>query len=190
MDDMPKGKGVVEVPMTAAQPDQGITSEELKASLLNDLQAALTAGDFKKVASISKDIAQMQAKADKAEIDAKLAKLDSIRVKVLTVMEKAAKVLVDSKELDEADGIWFSWDFGEAKASVRLTKAAPKAKGSSGGGAGKKFDVSTDTLLASHGHEPNGESGLSLKASYEATTDGNKRYQIRTKLLKLAGYIS
>lgn len=159
-----------------------------ETELMAELTKALESKDFKAVAAASRKLDQAVKTAEKAETDAKLAALDAIKDKVASVISKAVKPLVDSGELDSADGIWYSYDFGEAAPVIRLTKTAPRAARSGGGGGGKKFDVITDDMLARHGQEEY-KDGLNFQQAWESSTDKNWRYSIRQKLLKAEGLI-
>jgi len=161
------------------------TEAELKA----ELGKAYEAGDFKVIAAVARKIDQAVKATEKAELEVKRAALDTIKDKVATAINKAVKGIVDSGELDAADGIWYSYDFGEQAPVVRLMKSQPRAarSGSSGGG-GKKFDISTDDMLSRHGQEEY-KDGLNFQQAYESSTDKNWRYAIRQKLLKLDGVI-
>ena len=171
---------------TQAQPVTGVKQPTQK-ELMTELQTALSKGDFKAVATVSRKIDTMTKAAEKAEQDAKRAALDKVIEAVKSAIVKAIKPLIDSKQLDAADGIWFSYDFGEQAPAVRLTKTAARAA-RTGGGTGKKFDVSTDSMLAKHGTEKFNDE-LTFQQAYEQNTDKNWRYAIRTKLLKLEGII-
>ena len=157
-----------------------------EADLMAKLDIAMKSGDFKAVARVANEVAKLQKTQEQAEQDAKLAVLATITEKTKTTIAKALKPLVDGGELDQADGIWYSNDFGEKLVACRLVKSAPKKAG--GGGGGKRFDVSSDDLLAKYGDQE-WKDGISFKQAHESNTDGNFRYAIRQKLLKLGGYI-
>ncbi len=169
---------------TAEQPVAEPVSEE---QLMVELEAALKSKDFKAVAAASRKLDQAVKAKEKAELDVKRAALDKMIDKVKGAITKAVKPLVDSGELDAADGIWYSYDFGEQAPVVRLMKTQPKAA-RAGTGGGKKFDISTDDMLAKHGQEEY-KDGLNFQQAYESSTDKNWRYAIRQKLLKLEGVI-
>lgn len=156
--------------------------------LMSELQVALTKGDFKAVAQISRKIDQTTKATEKAELEAKLAALKEISDEVAKAITDAITPYVDSGQLDVADGIWFSYDFGEQAPTIRLTKTTAKAPRVGGGGTGKKFDISTDDMLAKHGDKEY-KDGKTFKQAYDENTDKNWRYAIRTRLLKLEGII-
>ena len=160
-----------------------------EADLMAQLNTAMKSGDFKAVAKVANEVAKLQKTREQAEQDAKLAVLATVTEKVKSTIAKALRPMVDAKELDEADGIWYSNDFGEKLVTCRLVKTAPrKAGGSTGGGAGKKFSITTNELLAKFGTQEH-KDGISINQAYESNTDGNFRYAIRQKLLKLGGHI-
>lgn len=160
--------------------DEPKTAEQLMA----ELKAALDKGDLKKVGQLAKDMAKVQADTEKAEVEAKKAALSKVTDKVKKQLDKVVQGLIEAKELDAADGVWYSNDFGEQLTTCRLLKSQPKAR-ASGGGAGKKFSITTTELLAKHGQEVMGDSGMTYQEAFDSNTDGNWRYSIRTKLLKL-----
>ncbi len=163
-------------------------SAPTEAQLMTELEAALKSKDFKAVAAASRKLDQAVKATEKAELDIKRAALDAMVDKVKQAITKAVKPIVDSGELDVADGIWYSYDFGEEAPTVRLIKTQPRAVRAGGGGGGKKFDISTDDMLSRHGAE-NYKDDLTFQQAYESSTDKNWRYAIRQKLLKLDGVI-
>ena len=163
-------------------------AELTEGELMAQLETALKSKDFKAVAAASRKLDTAVKAKEKAELDAKRAVLDQMGEKVKTAISKAVKTIVDSGELDAADGIWYSYDFGEQAPVVRLMKSAPRAVRAGGGGGGKKFDISTDDMLSRHGQEEY-KDGLNFQQAYESSTDKNWRYAIRQKLLKLEGVI-
>jgi len=171
-------------PAAQEQPKPEPTVQELMAQL----QSALDKGDYKLVASVSRQIDQRERAKEKAELEAKRAELEarseSVKQKLLAVVQP----MIDSGILDKADGIWFSYDFGDKAATVRLMKTAARAPRTGGGGTGKKFDISTEDMLAKHGGEVY-KDGQTFRAAYDQNTDKNWRYAIRQKLLKLEGII-
>jgi hypothetical protein len=185
--------------------------EEVKvktvAELEQELMSAIDKKDYPAVRKLSAELDKATKGAEKAEQAAKEAALAALADKVKSIINKAVTKIVDSGEIDDADGIWFAWDFGEAAeatgATCKLFKKAAKTSTGTGGG-GKKFSTSTDTLMEQFGDETipedkkpvlsykvNGEvktaSGMSYKEAYKLSTDGNFRYKIREHLLKLAG---
>lgn len=163
--------------------------EPTEAELMSELEAALKSKDFKAVAAASRKLDSAVKAKEKAELEAKRAVLDAMSADVATAISKAVKPLVDSGKLDAADGIWYSYDFGEQAPVVRLMKTQPRAARAGGtGGGGKKFDISTDDMLTRHGTELY-KDGLTFQQAYESSTDKNWRYAIRQKLLKIEGII-
>ena len=155
--------------------------------LMAELETALASKDFKAVAAASRKLDSAVKAKEKAELEVKRAALDAMIDKVKSAISKAVKPLVDSGDLDVADGIWYSYDFGEQAPVVRLMKTQPRAA-RTGGGGGKKFDISTDDMLGRHGQEEY-KDGLNFQQAYESSTDKNWRYAIRQKLLKVEGII-
>lgn len=175
-----QAKGVAKVAEPVAQP----TEAELKA----ELDKAYKSGDFKAIAAVARKIDTAVKAKEKSELDAKRAVLDKTAELVKAAISKAIQPLIDKGVTDAADGIWFSYDFGEQAPVVRLLKSAPKAARQGGGGGGKKFDVRTEDMLARHGSEEY-KDGQNYQQAWEASTDKNWRYAIRQKLLKAEGII-
>ena len=176
---------ITEEPIAQEQPTpEPLTQEQLMAQL----QTALTAGDYKAVATVSRQIDQRVRAGEKAELDAKKAELDAMCEGVKDVLMGAITPLVESGQLDKADGVWFSYDFGEQAPTVRLMKTTTRAPRAGGGGTGKKFDISTEDMLSKHGEEVY-KDGVTFRYAYNSNTDKNWRYAIRNKLLKLEGII-
>ena len=168
--------------------EMAAAKEPTEAELMAELEAALKSKDFKAVAAASRKIDGIQKAKEKAELAEKKAALDAMSEDVKTAIMKSVKPLVDSGKLDAADGIWFSFDFGEQAPVVRLMKTQPRAARAGGGGGGKKFDISTDDMLSRHGEEAY-KDGMTYSQAYLSSTDKNWRYAIRQKLLKLENII-
>ena len=164
-----------------------VATPPTEAELMAELDKALKSKDFKAVAAASRKLDQAVKVKEAAELEAKRKALDLMIDAVKQAIVKAIRPLVDSKKLDAAEGIWFSHDFGEEAPTVRLMKSAPKAR-VAGKGGGKKFDISTDEMLAKYGSQEY-KDGISLRQAYESTTDKNARFQIRKTLLKKEGLI-
>mgnify|MGYP001594877772 CR=1 FL=1 len=164
------------------------TPEPTEAELMASLEAALKSKDFKAVAAASRKLDTAVKAKEKTELEVKHKALDAMIESVKAAISKAVKPLVDSGKLDAANGIWYSYDFGEQAPVVRLLKSQPKARTSSGGGGGKKFDVSTDDMLTRHGSEEFRD-GMTLQQAYESSTDKNWRFAIRKKLLQREGLL-
>lgn len=184
--------------MTQEQPQAVVQPTEAKpateAELMASMDKAIKSGDYRAVAKVATDIAKVQKTKETAELEAKQAALASLTIEVKAIIEKAVKPMVDAGKLDKADGIWYSYDFGEKLTACRLMKSAPKARTStSGGGGGKKFDVNTtpgSELFEKFKGEQYKESGMTVQQAWDSDADKNKRYAIRQWLLKKGGVIS
>lgn len=157
--------------------------------LYAELETAMEAKDMKAVRTLSSAI----DKAEKVEVqavkDAKQQVVAKVTDDMKAAIDKVVQKVIDGLEsdiLEAMDGVWYSNDFGDKLSTCKLVKGAVRKAGTGGGG-GKKFSVTTNELLEKYGDQPNGDSGVTLNEAYEATTDGNKRYNIRMKLLKIAG---
>lgn len=167
-----------------------------KAKLMAEMQKATAANDWKLVSKVASEIAKMVATEERAALEAKQKAVENLGMKVKDAITKLLKPMIDKGELDAADGVWYGMDFadqmekgGERPSSIKLLKSAVKAaKGTGGGGGGKKYSVKTEDLLVEHGSKVmNAENGQTYQQAYDANTEGNSRYQVRVKLLKVAG---
>jgi len=162
-------------------------TEEVKTKdqLLAELRTAMDAGDMKTVSRIAKSIAEFDAVAAKAEKDAKLEALKGITIAVKEAIDKVVQKFYDKGDLDVAEGVWYSQDFGENLTTCKLIKR--QSTGGGGGthaGKGRNF-ASTAELLKEHGEEAANDEGQTWNELYEAAKgDGNKVYQVRMRLAK------
>jgi len=191
--------------------------------------------DWKQVSKLANQLVKAESDAKAAELKAKQDAIAGVTAKVKSIFDKVVDILtrgeaiteddqnkldellaeVTGTELDVADGVWYSNDFGaesghavsirlmkgQAKEAKARTEGSKEAKPASTGG-GKKFDISTEAMIAEVGESAtfgdgtNGTvkagsayAGQSLKAAYDSSTDKNWRYQIRTALLKHTGRV-
>ena len=165
------------------------TAPKTEADLTKEMQDAMKTGDFKAVAKVAQELVKFQKAKEAAELEAKQQALAAVTEEVKAAIEKALKPLIDSGKLDQADGIWYTNDFGEKLVACRTMKNQTKAKTGGGGGGGKKFSVSTTELLEKFGSEEY-KDGLSYQAYWDANPDKNARYGVRESLLKKGGYTS
>lgn len=171
----------------AAPPASSLKSE---AELVKLMSEAMRSGDFKQVAKVAAELVKFQKTKEETELAAKQAALAKKNAIVLAAIEKALAPIIKSGELDQADGVWFTQDFGEKLAAVRLYKTQPHTStGKSGGRVGKKFSVSSNELLGKFGEQVY-KDGMSFEAAWDSNADKNWRYGIREALLKLSGTIS
>lgn len=161
------------------------TREELEMQL----GQALAAKDYSAVAKVSAKLSRFQADIDKAEREAKEKALADITNRVKSAIEGALKRFIDRGDLNGADGVWYSYDFGDTLSTCRVLKpTATKTVRHSNGGAGKKFDVKTEDMLTRHGAEV-WKDGITYQAQWDSSTEKNNRFGVRTALLKLEGFV-
>tara|TARA_Y100000310_G_scaffold345865_1_gene471872 strand:+ start:17933 stop:18529 length:597 start_codon:yes stop_codon:yes gene_type:complete len=165
-----------------------------KDSLVELLNAAFATNDWKLCAKISAQLARFDIDRAAEELETKQKALVVITAKIKEAIEMALAPLVEDEEFASAEGVWYSWDFGDKLTSIRVLKGSAKAPKTSSErqGGGKKFDATTDSLLAQFGDEemPMKE-GASFNTVYEdAKGYGNKRYEVRKALLKRAGILA
>ncbi len=177
-----------QAPVVEAKPP---TEAELRAQL----DKAIKSDDFRAIAKVAAEIAKFVKTKETAELEVKQKALASMTEEVKAVIGKALKPLVDSGKLDQADGIWYSYDFGEKLTACRLMKSQPKARtaGTGGGGGGKRFDVNTtpgSDIFTKFANEPYKDTGKTVQQAWDSSTDKNWRYGIRQFLLKKHGTIS
>lgn len=182
---MSNGKKTAKVEATKTE----AVAQPTEQQLMQELQTALSKGDFKAVATVSRKIDSLTKDREKAEQATKQTALQAVADKVKAAIMGVVSPLYDAGELDVADGVWFTYDFGDQTPTVRLTRTAPKATRAGGGGGGKKYDVKTEDLISSKYGDVEYKDGLTFKQAWEQSTDKNWRYGIRQKLLKLEGII-
>lgn len=166
-----------------------VAVQPTEAELIAQMQVALKSGDYKAVAKVSSEIVKLQKGKESAENEAKVKELAGKTEKVKSVIDKAVQKMIDSGELDKADGIWYTNDFGEKLTACRLMKSQTKVR-ASGGGGGKKFDVNTVELLnTKYAEQPYKDTGMNFKQAWDSNTDKNWRFGIRKAILKGEGLI-
>ena len=216
-----------EIKVDVKQEVKPLTIEEIQ----NLMGEATAKKDWKAVSKLAQSLVKAEADAKATELKAKQDALAAVTGGVMALLDKVVDFLtggdppdaaevdefaetllaLTGKELDSADGVWYSNDFsaeaGHAK-SMRLMKGAvkeakPKADGTgktASTGGGKKFDVSTEAMITEVGEASifgdgqnetvkagSAYAGQAVKAAYDSSTDKNWRYGIRTALLKATG---
>lgn len=187
-----KGKGIPGIPAVAAPPIAAPSqAPKTEAELMQEMQAAVKTNDYKAVAKAAQEMVKFQKAREQSELEAKQKILATKTAVVQLAITKALQPLIDREELDLADGIWFTQDFGEKLVTCRLIKATTRTAGKGGGtgGGGKKFSVGTSELLTKHGSAEY-KDGASFQSAWDSNTDKNWRYAIREALLKKDGIIS
>lgn len=177
-----------------------VEAVETEASVKAEIGVALAAEDWKLVAKLGSKLAGFEAAAAKSALEAKQVALAEITDKVKSAIQEAIAPLVESAEFEMAEGVWFTWDFGEQLSTIRVLRQAtaptPRSGGNGGGGTPKKFDIGTQALLDQHGNEvvttgPTAQRGMTFNDAYAlAEGDGNKRYKVREALLKVHGILA
>ena len=198
---------VPETPPVATTPTVPVKDYEPTEEQKKQLAEALAKGDFKTVTTISKAIASEQAKVEKSKREAgkgeEEQKKQLLIATTLAMKDRIVELIKRSKDtdnadyllnMDKADCVVFKWNFTDADNLVecKLFKSAARPAGtkSTGGGAGKKYFVRTEELLAKYGEYIfKEETGQTFKEAWDSNSDGNWRYGIRVKLLKLEGVI-
>lgn len=185
-----------------------VEKPKTETELLAAMDAASKTKDFKTVAKVAAELVKFQRDKEAAEQEAKQKALAAVTEGVKTMFSAVGQLLtsghkptakdleavtklfasIKGTELDQADGIWFSNDFGDKLVSCKLMKSQAKARATGGGGGvGKKFNVTTNELLEKFGNEVY-KDGMTYKAAYDSSTDKNFRFGIRESLLKKGGY--
>ena len=171
-------------------PDMEVADKE---QLLAQMKEATDKNDWKAVSKISSQIAKVVVAEEKAVKDAQLAAVAGLTEDIKKIIDKAITKWVDGlpqEQVEALDGVWYGQEFGGVT-SCKVVKGAVRTSGGGGGG-GKKFAISTNDLLAQHGDkviETGDDQGKTFNEAYAALekADGNGRYRIRMKLLKVAG---
>ena len=186
---------------------EATVTQPTQAELEAELGKALASKDYGAVAKLSAKLSRFQADIDKAAREAKEKELLKVTARIKGAIDQAVKRLVDAGELDKADGVWYSNDFGSTLVDCRVLKPATVAKARAGGGngAGKKYDAKTTDLLAKYGSQAvpeelkpkilkdisaEGWTWQMVQDAAEKHTDRkNATYQVRIALLKADGVI-
>ena len=178
-----------------------LTEEQIKAQMTE----AVASGDWGTVKKLAAELDKL-AKAEAARAKAELqSKLEQLSTKVKEIIGKALTKLIDSGELDGADGIWYARDFNAGDlVEVRLLKK--KASTGEGGSAGKSSYIvdprksadmlnvigeqvmfAEDTVVTIDKQEHTMPAGTTLKQAYDYSTNGGWRNRVRMAILKAMG---
>jgi hypothetical protein len=183
--------------------EQKLTHAELEKMF----QESAKKGDWKAARQYASQLEASEKAEETAKKEARSKLLEGLTDKVIGTISKALAKMKDGGELDEADGVWFSWDFGEPHPSGRLMKSAPR-KAAAGGGTGNGSYISrpekTADLIAQVGShvmfkeatlvtidkvEQTMAAGTTFKQAHDASNNGGWRNRVRMALLKEAGLV-
>lgn len=185
-------------------PDETETKVMTKDELIQAIGEAYNKGEYKLMGKLSGQMAKFEADEAKAAKDAQLAVVVGLTEKVKKVIDKAVAQMISDGQLDVADGIWYSQDFGDKLTSCRLLKGTVRKASSGTGGGGKKFSDTPAELLAQCGGvamfseakelKVDGvptaiPAGMTYQEAYDLSTDGNWRYKVRVAMLKHLGKV-
>ncbi len=176
------------------------------ATLEAQLKAAVTKGDYKAVRQIAKELDDAEKAQAAAERELKLKALADTTLKVKQKIDAVVQKMIDSKELDFADGVWYANDFGSTETSCKLMKSAVKTGTgkSSGKGSYKPCDIPTSELLAKVGDnvmfpeatvvtidkvEQTIPAGMTFSEALKYSTNGGWRNRVVMAIRKEAGAI-
>lgn len=165
--------------------------EKTLEELLLELESKAKAGDTDGMVKLAQAVSKAKKAQEQAELVAKQAELAELTGQVKAQLDKYVEKLVSDGKLDKADGVWYSYNFGDKASSCKLMKsAAMQQRGAAGGGGGgKKFSIGWKELLERHGKKPYKETGMTCQAAWDADPDKNKRYAVREYMLKLEGLV-
>lgn len=179
--------------------------------LMIEVGKAWEAKDMKLMGKLSRLATKAEVEVEKAKKEALLAELVLTTQNTRDSLVKAINKMVDSGELDGAEGIWLAWDFGEKEEvginpACRLVKTGRKA--GTGEPSGKSSYIANPAksadLLAQVGDEVMFEEdttvtidkveqimsqGTTYREAYDYSTNGGWRNRVRMALLKKAGVI-
>lgn len=176
---------------------QPLTEEQIKAQMTD----AVAGGDWTTVKRLAAELDKLAKLAEKAAKDALQQKLAEVTSFVKSAVDKAVQKIMDSGQLDGADGVWYAYDFGDQSSSCRVTKT--KAKAAPGTGTGKSSYVTgfppSDEMIALVGDQVmfaedtdvtinketvSMKAGMTLKEAYDFSTNGGWRNRVRQALGK------
>ena len=185
-------------------PGKEPTPQEL---LREQMREAVANEDWKAVGKVSADLAKLEKEEARLAREAAEGAVKDLTLKVKDAITEFITPMIESKELDSCDGVWYGMDFGDEMvsglrpASCKLLKSAAKAPRTGGGGGGTKFNVSYKDFLAKYGEELVTDAdaeyrsalkpcvSMTWKEAYETSTEGNFRYHIRECWLHKDGLI-
>jgi len=182
------------------------TPEEHIDGLYEAMSAASAAHDKETIKKLAHEIVDAENTLAKAKREALQAAIAGLTEKVKGVIDKAVAKMVETGELDGADGVWYSRDFGDESSGCRLLKSAPKPAGEKSGNGGSYVSNPTksDDLLKTEGDkefltpgskatidktETTFPDGLTFAEAWKYSTNGGWRNRVRQGLLKSAGLI-
>ena len=179
-------------------------------ALQKRISEATAAQDWKAVTKIARELVDAENAKAKAEREKLQAAIAGLTEKVKGVIDKAVARMIEAGELDGADGVWYSKDFGDESSGCRLLKSAPKVAGEKSGNGGSyvSHPAKSDELRKSEGAKPftspdgtpvtkatigkvehTFPEGLTLEEAWKYSNDGGWRNRVRQALLKSAGLI-
>lgn len=183
--------------------DEQLSHDELEVKL----QEAAKAGDYKAIRTIARSLEVLEKAEVTAKKDALQKVLAELTSKVKGKLDAVVNKMKDAGDLDGADGVWYSHDFGSTDTSCRLTaKAARKAGSGSGSGNGsyvshpaKTADLlaqvgenvmfAEDTVVTIDKQSQTMPAGATFKFAYDFSNNGGWRNRCRMALLKEAGLV-
>lgn len=178
-----------------------------KAEVLAAMEQAFAAKDMKLVGRLARLHTEKEVAEEKAARDARQAELDKVVKDTFLKFKALAEELRDSGSLDQAEGVWFGWDFGDTEPTLRLLKskrvsAEPGHVARSGGYAsnpartndllakyGKDVYLTKDTVVAIDKVQHTIPNGTTFQSAYDYSTNGNWRNRVRMALLVRAELI-
>jgi len=186
------------------------TPEEHIDGLYEAMSAASAAHDKETIKKLAREIVDAENALAKAKREALQAAIAGLTEKVKGTIDKAVARMIEAGELDGADGVWYSKDFGDESSGCRLLKSAPKVAGEKSGNGGSyvSHPAKSDELRKSEGAKPftspdgtpvtkatigkvehTFPDGLTLEEAWKYSNDGGWRNRVRQALLKSAGLI-
>jgi len=181
--------------------EKALTHDELEALM----KESATAGDWKAVRQYAKELETLEKAGEQARKEAQLKALADITLKVKGKIDKLVNTMVEAKELDLADGVWYSYDFGTTDTACRLMKGSvKKSAGGNGGGSYIANPAKSSDLLAKVGSDImftddttvtidkvsyTMTAGTTYQQAYDFSNNGGWRNRVRMALLKAAGLV-
>jgi len=180
--------------------------------LLEEVGKAYQAKDMKLMGTLSRLATKAEADAAKAAKEQLQAALVETVTAVRKTLKKTVQDMVDKKELDGAEGVWFVWDFGQIEElgvnpACRLTKTGRKTAVDGGGSGTSSYTAhpaksselldeiggevyfEDDTTVTIDKQEVTMAAGTTFKQAYDFSTNGGWRNRVRMAMLKKAGKI-
>jgi hypothetical protein len=170
-----------EVYFMADEQKQALTPEQLMAQM----QEAFAKGDMAAILKIASEAKKGQKAKEDAELEGKKAQItdltEQVKVAIQGIVDRfgpSITTLVGEKKAK----ISAEWSAESPDLKVTILKGGTGGGTRKSGGVPQKVNIKTEDLLEKYGADEY-KDGVTFKEAWEASTDKNKRFAIRKKLI-------